>query len=43
MAKIITRIWTSRGPTGKRVRHVSYGHDAHISTRRRREKLWRSA
>ena len=25
MAKIITRIWTTPGPTGKRVRHVSYG------------------
>jgi hypothetical protein len=25
MAKIITRIWASRGPTGKRVRHASTG------------------
>jgi hypothetical protein len=23
MAEIITRVWTSRGPTGKKVRHVS--------------------
>jgi hypothetical protein len=27
MAKIITRTWTSRGPTGRKVRHTSYGYD----------------
>jgi integrase len=36
MAKIVTRVWTSRGHTGKRVRHVSYGYDARISGRRER-------
>jgi hypothetical protein len=30
MAKIITRVWTSRGPTGKNTRHVSYGYDVRI-------------
>lgn len=25
MAKIIRRVWTSEGPTGKRVRHVRRG------------------
>jgi hypothetical protein len=36
MAKIITRVWTSRGPTGKRVRHVSFGYDARHGGRRER-------
>ena len=36
MAKIITRVWTSRGPTGKRVRHVSYGYHAMIDGKRTR-------
>lgn len=36
MAKIITRVWTSRGPTGKRVRHVSYGYDVRINGHRER-------
>ncbi|PYM44380.1 MAG: hypothetical protein DME16_21105 [Candidatus Rokuibacteriota bacterium] len=36
MAKIITRVWTSRGATGKRVRHVSYGYDARIDGKRER-------
>jgi integrase len=34
MAKIVTRVWTSRGPTGKRVRHVSYGYHAMIAGQR---------
>jgi integrase len=36
MAKIITRVWTSRGPTGRRVRHVSYGYHAVIDGKRER-------
>jgi integrase len=36
MAKIITRVWTSRGPTGKRTRHVSYGYDVRIGGQRER-------
>jgi hypothetical protein len=36
MAKIITRVWTSRGPTGKRARHVSYGYDVRIGGQRER-------
>jgi hypothetical protein len=36
MAKIITRVWTSRGPTGKKIRHVSYGDDVRIDGRRER-------
>jgi integrase len=36
MAKIITRVWTSRGPTGKKIRHVSYGYDVRIDGRRER-------
>jgi hypothetical protein len=34
MAKIITRVWTGRGPTGKRVRHVSNGYDVRINRQR---------
>jgi integrase len=36
MAKIVTRIWTSRGPTGKRVRHVAYGFDHRVNGQRER-------
>jgi integrase len=36
MAKIITRVWSSRGPTGKRTRHVSYGYDVRIGGQRER-------
>ena len=36
MAKIIRRVWSSRGPTGKRVRHVSYGYDVRIAGKRER-------
>src|SRR5438094_3197720 len=36
MAKIITREWTSRGPTGRRVRHVSYGYDLAVNGKRER-------
>jgi len=36
MAKIITRVWTSRGATGKRVKHVSYGYDVRIGGQRER-------
>jgi integrase len=35
--KVITREWTSRGPTGRRVKHVAFGYDVTISgTRERR-------
>src|SRR6059036_3845139 len=37
MAKIITREWTSRGPTGRRVRHVSYGYDLAVNGKRERK------
>jgi hypothetical protein len=36
MAKIVTRVWTSRWPTGRRVRHVSYGYHAMIDGKRGR-------
>jgi integrase len=36
MAKIMTRVWTSRGPTAKKIRHVSYGYDVRIDGRRER-------
>jgi integrase len=36
MAKIVTRTWTSRGPTGRRVRHVAYGYDVRINGQRER-------
>ena len=26
MAKVIRRVWTSRGPTGRRVKHVGWGY-----------------
>src|SRR6266540_6332966 len=38
MATIITRTWSSRGPLGRRVRHVSYGYDARINGQR--ERRW---
>ncbi len=36
MAKIIRRIWTSQGPTGKRARHVAYGYTLQIDGRQER-------
>ena len=35
--KVITREWTSRGPTGRRVRHVAYGYDVTINAKRERK------
>src|SRR5262249_59600696 len=34
--KVITREWTSRGPTGRRVKHVAFGYDVTINGRRER-------
>jgi len=34
--KVITREWTSRGPTGRRVRHVAFGYDVTINGKRER-------
>ena len=34
--KMITREWTSRGPLGRRVRHVAYGYDVTINSKRER-------
>jgi integrase len=35
--KVITREWTSRGPLGRRVRHVAYGYDVTINGKRERK------
>jgi integrase len=35
--KVITREWTSRGPTGRKVRHVAYGYDVTINGKRERK------
>jgi integrase len=35
--KVITREWTSRGPLGRRVRHVAYGYDVTINGQRERK------
>jgi integrase len=37
MAKIIRRTWTSRGPTGKQVRHVAYGYTLIVNGKRERK------
>jgi integrase len=37
MAKIIRREWTSRGPLGKRVRHVAFGYTLAINGTRERK------
>ncbi len=37
MAKIIRRIWTSQGPTGKRVRHVAYGYTLMVNGKQERK------
>ncbi len=34
--KVITRRWTSPGPTGRRVRHTAYGYDVRIGGKRER-------
>jgi integrase len=34
--KVITREWTSRGPLGRRVKHVAYGYDVTINGKRER-------
>lgn len=44
MAKIFKREWTTRGPTGRRVRHLGYGYTVMISGQRERRfsAEWRS-
>ena len=44
MAKIITRVWTSRGTTGRRVKHVSYGYQLMVNGKRERtvSATWQS-
>jgi hypothetical protein len=37
MAKIIRRDWTSKGPQGKRVRHVAFGYTLAINGKRERK------
>lgn len=37
MAKIIRREWTSKGPVGKRVRHVAFGYTLAINGQRERK------
>jgi hypothetical protein len=37
MAKIIRREWTSTGPLGKRVRHVTFGYTLAIHGKRERK------
>lgn len=37
MAKIIRREWTSKGPLGKRVRHVSFGYTLTVNGLRERK------
>jgi integrase len=36
MAKIISREWTTRGPLGRKLRHVAYGYDVTINGKRER-------
>jgi hypothetical protein len=38
MAKIIRREWTSKGPLGKRVRHVAFGYTLAINGTRERKR-----
>jgi hypothetical protein len=33
MAKVTKRVWTSRGPTGRRVNHVAYGYTVVVGGR----------
>ena len=44
MAKIIRREWTSRGPTGNKVRHVSFGYTMMVNGKRERcvSSTWRT-
>jgi hypothetical protein len=37
MAKIVRRDWTSKGPLGKRVRHVAYGYTLTVNGKRERK------
>ncbi len=37
MAKIIRRIWTAEGPTGKRVRHVAFGYTLMVNRKQERK------
>jgi len=41
MAKIVQRVWTTRGPTGKRVKHVAWGYTLMVNGTR--EKKFSSA
>ncbi len=36
MAKILERIWTSRGPTGRKVKHVAWGYTLMVAGKRER-------
>src|SRR5215471_10604603 len=40
MAKIIRRTWTTKGPTGKKVRHTAFGY--HLMVEGKREKKFSS-
>ena len=37
MAKIVRREWTSKGPLGKRVRHVAFGYTLYVNGKRERK------
>lgn len=37
MAKVIRRVWTGEGPTGKRVRHVAYGYTLMVNGKQERK------
>ena len=37
MAKILRRVWTSKGPLGKRLRHVAFGYTISINSKRERK------
>jgi hypothetical protein len=37
MAKIIRRVWTSAGPTGRRVKHVAYGYTLMVNGKQERK------
>jgi hypothetical protein len=37
MAKIIRRTWMTKGPTGKRVRHVAFGYTLMVNGARERK------
>jgi integrase len=37
MAKIIRRVWTTQGPTGRKVRHVAYGYTLMVNGKQERK------